>query len=254
MLLEREVTLPAATERDLDRVLGYEMDRFTPFAAGDVYWACGPVTRDRARSRISFRLSVVPKLAIAPVVEALRSAGRAPAALLVAMDGALRRLSLNPEGPVLTRHGPVAVAACACVLLAVVAAALPIVMEARALSALEARIERGRPALAEVEGLRRRIAASTAGADALLGEEARLGCVLCTVALLTDLLPDDAYLTALTLRQRQVTLSGQAGDAARLIPRLSASAAVSEVAFLSPVTRSGQGRGEQFSLRLTMAP
>jgi general secretion pathway protein L len=254
MLLEREVALPLAAERDLDRVLGYEMDRFTPFSAADVYWAHGPVRRDRAKGKLWFRLSVVPKTALARVVETLRLAGREPAALLVPVDGALRRMSLVAEGPASIRQGAVAVAAFACAVLAIVAAALPIVLQARALSAMEARIERLRPALAEVDGLRRRITASTAGSDALASEEARLGCVLCTVALLTDLLPDDTHLTALGLRQRQVTLSGQSGDAARLIPRLSADAAVSEVAFLSPVTRSGPSRAEQFSLRLVMAP
>jgi general secretion pathway protein L len=135
-----------------------------------------------------------------------------------------------------------------------VAVALPIATQLRALSRVETRIEQLRPVLAEVDGLRRRIAASTAGSDAMAAEEARLGCILCTIALLTDLLPDDTHLTAMSMRQRQVTLSGQSADAARLIPRLSADAALSEVAFLAPVTRMGTGRAEQFSLRLVAAP
>jgi general secretion pathway protein L len=78
MLLEREVALPLAAERDLDRVLGYEMDRFTPFSAADVHWARGAVRRDRTKGQIRFRLSMVPKQAIASTLEALRMAGRPP--------------------------------------------------------------------------------------------------------------------------------------------------------------------------------
>ena len=254
MLLEREAALPLAAERDLDRVLGYEMDRFTPFSAADVHWARGPVRRDRVKGQIWFRLSVVPKLALAPALEALRAAGRAPDGLLVPAGDAVRRIGLTAAHPATLRRRAVGVAAAACAVLALVAVALPIAAEARALARVEARIERLRPVLAEVDGLRRRLAASTVGSDTLAAEEARLGCVLCTIALLTHLLPDDTHLTAMSIRQRQVTLSGQSGDAARLIPRLSGDAAVSEVAFLAPVTRTGPNRAEQFSLRLVAAP
>ena len=254
MLLEREAALPLAAERDLDRVLGYEMDRFTPFSAADVHWARGPVRRDRVKGQIWFRLSVVPKLALATALEALRAAGRAPDGLLVPAGDAVRRIGLTAAHPATLRRRAVGVAAAACAVLALVAVALPIAAEARALARVEARIERLRPVLAEVDGLRRRLAASTVGSDTLAAEEARLGCVLCTIALLTHLLPDDTHLTAMSIRQRQVTLSGQSGDAARLIPRLSGDAAVSEVAFLAPVTRTGPNRAEQFSLRLVAAP
>jgi general secretion pathway protein L len=254
MLLEREAALPLAAERDLDRVLGYEMDRFTPFSAADVHWARGPVRRDRVKGQIWFRLSVVPKLALASALEALRAAGRAPDGLLVPAGDAVRRIDLTAAQPATLRRRAVAVAAGACAVLVLVAVALPIASQARALARVEARIERLRPAIAEVDGLRRRLAATTAGSDALAAEETRLGCVLCTIALLTDLLPDDTFLTAMSIRQRQVTLSGQSGDAARLIPLLSGEGALGEVAFLAPVTRTGPNRAEQFSLRLVAAP
>ena len=49
MLLEREVSLPLAAERDAYNVVGFEMDRFTPFAVNDVFWDTIPLRRDRAR-------------------------------------------------------------------------------------------------------------------------------------------------------------------------------------------------------------
>ena len=178
----------------------------------------------------------------------LKGDGHVPA---LGLGGLGVDIDLTAAQPATLRRRAVAVAAGACAVLVLVAVALPIASQARALARVEARIERLRPAIAEVDGLRRRLAATTAGSDALAAEETRLGCVLCTIALLTDLLPDDTFLTAMSIRQRQVTLSGQSGDAARLIPLLSGEGALGEVAFLAPVTRTGPNRAEQFSLPVT---
>src|SRR5271166_1041544 len=51
VLLERLVVLPLAAERNLERVLGYEIDRLTPFAATNVVWRATVVQRDRAQGR-----------------------------------------------------------------------------------------------------------------------------------------------------------------------------------------------------------
>src|SRR5688572_14780902 len=46
--LVRRVTMPAATEENLGTVLGFEMDRLTPFPAEDVYYDYRVVGRDAA--------------------------------------------------------------------------------------------------------------------------------------------------------------------------------------------------------------
>src|SRR6516165_809933 len=37
-VLGKTLTLPLAAERELDQVLGFEMDRETPFKAEEIYW------------------------------------------------------------------------------------------------------------------------------------------------------------------------------------------------------------------------
>ena len=59
-VLERSVTLPLAAERDLERVLGYEMERLTPFTAAEVFWGFATEERDRARARLALRLTHRP--------------------------------------------------------------------------------------------------------------------------------------------------------------------------------------------------
>ena len=253
-LLERVVTLPLAAERELSRVLAYEFDRFTPFAAADVYWSWTILRHDRARRELRVRLSMVPKAGLATIVALLEASGQPPTGLRVAAEGEPRRIGLAAEERGAGRAGRWAVrtTAALCVVLALVAGGLPIVLPLRALARIDAEIERLRPQLAEVEALRRRIANRTGGEDVLATEAARLGSALAAIATLTDILPDDTHLIALTLRQRRVTLNGQSGDAARLIPRLSADPTVRDVSFLAPVTRVDASRAELFSLRLDL--
>ena len=64
---------------------------------------------------------------------------------------------------------------------------------------------------------------------------------------LTELLPNDAWLTMLSLDTKGVELTGQAQAAASLIPLLENSPRLERVEFSSPVTR-GRDR-EQFRIR-----
>lgn len=64
---------------------------------------------------------------------------------------------------------------------------------------------------------------------------------------LTDLLPSDVWLTALTLEQKGAELVGQAATASNLIPLLEESPRLQRVEFASPVTR-GRDK-EQFRIK-----
>ncbi len=261
MLLERDVTLPLAAGRDLDRVLGYEMNRLTPFAATEVFWARQVVRQDAAQGRLHVRLSLVPRAGLDAAIALLRAAGRDPTGLRApTADGEVRRIGLEPAvaGGGRGRRRAFAAAAVLCAMLGLVAAGLPLVRQSRALAAVERRIERLRPEVAEATALRGRLASRTTGAELLAAEAGRLGNALQAIATLTAGLPDDTYLTALTLRQRRLTIAGQSADAANLIPLLSADPALRDVSFLSPVTRaerSGErGSAELFSIRLELGP
>ena len=54
--LRKEITLPLAAEGDLDTLLGYEMDRETPFAKDEVYWGYRMRRRDVAHGRLEIDL------------------------------------------------------------------------------------------------------------------------------------------------------------------------------------------------------
>ena len=62
-------------------------------------------------------------------------------------------------------------------------------------------------------------------------------------------MPDDSYLSDLTLRQGVLTISGQSPGAAKLIPAISSDPAFSAPAFAAPVTRIEGQNTDLFSIR-----
>ena len=77
-VLGKTVTLPLAAERELDQVLGFEMDRETPFKAEEIYWNHRIEGTDRQNGRLSVRLVLVPKVNLAPLLTALGQSGIRP--------------------------------------------------------------------------------------------------------------------------------------------------------------------------------
>ncbi|MBI4246330.1 MAG: PilN domain-containing protein, partial [Candidatus Rokubacteria bacterium] len=137
--------------------------------------------------------------------------------------------------------------AAATVLLAIGALLAPGWRDTRALAAVDARIAQLDPevraveqVLREVERKRRLLAAAEAASAASVRP-------LPVLQEVTELLPNDAWLTTIALDPKGVELTGQAAAAAALIPLLENSPRFERVEFASPVTR-GRDR-EQFRIR-----
>jgi len=252
--LERSVTLPLAAERDPERVLGYEMERLTPFTADEVFWGFGVEQRDRARSRLVLRLTVVPRAAVAPLIQLLASHGGRPDLLEAATPDGVRGIRLVHAGAKtrqawLSTRG-LAVAAAA---LAVLVLASPFLRQSLELGDLQDRLDSMAPHIRQAEQLRRQISGAGAGGDAVAAETRRVGDTLEALAAITEILPDDSYLTEFTMRERKMTLSGLSASAPRLISGLSADPRIKNPAFTAPVTRSETNHNDVFSIRAELA-
>ncbi len=256
VMLEREVVLPLAAERDLQQVLDYAMDRNTPFASSEVFWTWVNERRDLSRGRLHVRLFVVPKSGLQPVLAGLERAGVAATLLEATLRfGAPRLIDLRHATPARERWlwRGVTAAGIACSLLAVTASVLPFVLQSAERSAIEQRLAQIGPRIAQVEALRRDIAATAAGTDVFAAERARVGNTLEVLAAVTELLPDDTFLAQLTLHGGKLEMDGQSGAAARLITALSADPVIRNPAFAAAVTRQANGTDE-FSIRAEVAP
>lgn len=250
-LLQREVTVPLAAEGALERVLGYEMDRLTPFAAADVFFTWSVLRRDREAGRLRLLLSVVPKAPLAPLLAWLAERGAGPQAI----EAGGLRIPLSQARSTAERRERrlLGLAGGACAVLALLAVLLPFALQSVAASRLAGRMGALAPSVATAQALRGRIAGSSAGSQLLDGERRRLGDTLAVLAAVTDVVPDNSYLTDLTLRDGQLTISGQSPGAAALLTAMSGRAAFSTPAFAAPVTRIEGQNTDLFSIRAGVA-
>jgi general secretion pathway protein L len=253
-LLERDVVLPLAVERDLARVLQYDMDKWTPFAAQDIAWSWKITRRDHQQARLHVQLALVQKTLWEPLVAALGLVGIQVAALEFAGPPPRRIALPHATATQAARRRLLTATGALCCVLAVAAIAVPFVRQSLARDAVEARIAALRIPAARVQALRQRVTGSSTANGIVAAERARSGDMLQILADITDLLPDDTFLTDLSVQARQITLAGQSAAAARLIPALSATSAIRDATFAAPVTRSATGATDSFSIRAQVAP
>jgi general secretion pathway protein L len=254
-LLERSVVLPLAAERDIDRVVTYDMDRLTPFSADEVFWSCEVEHRDRAAGRLQARLSLVPRAALQALISALSQMGlRANTIETLAGGDTRRQIPCDDARPARPGRRATAFAAVVTGALAVAAIVTPFAMQSIVRADVDARVEALQPQAAEAAALRRRIASATSGADAIAAERARTADTLQVLAAVTDILPDDTVLSDFSLNQGKLGIGGQSVAAAGLIPALAAHPMIRNPSFAAPVTRTQDGRADAFVIRAEFGP
>ena len=74
------------------------------------------------------------------------------------------------------------------------------------------------------------------------------------MAAVTGALPDNSFLTELTLNHGKLEIAGQSAAAAALLAALSAYPILTNVAFSAPVVRNAGGQADLFSIQSDVAP
>jgi general secretion pathway protein L len=256
-VLGKTLTLPLAAERELNQVLGFEMDRETPFKPEEIYWNHRIEGTDRQTGRLSVRLVLLPKANLAPLLTALGRFGIRPRRAEIA-DGpdAGAYLPLEGDGG-RVRHPSNRLmwsAAVCCAVLGLAVVVTPFVRQGIALASLEQQIAVGRTAATEADSLRQEIDRLAGSADFIEGERDKAGRPLVVLAAATRVLPDDTYLTEMELQKRKVTLTGRSAAAARLIGPLAADGTFRNPGFTAPVTRVEALHTELFTINSEVAP
>jgi general secretion pathway protein L len=235
--LLRRVALPLAAAPRLAEVLALDMDRQTPFRAGEVVFAARILSRDRTARLVHAALCVAPVRAL---VEARELAARVGLPLAYAGPRAeppwIDNLAVQHAPG--TGRAARALAALALVL-ALAALSVPALHAEARQQAVATELAAARATLRghEARSENRDAAVLAPGALAALGPSATL-----VVAALTDALPDDAVLRRLVLRDGKLEIIGSSADAAALVRLLSAAEGQSQVEFRAPLIRADGGR------------
>jgi general secretion pathway protein L len=259
-VLRRRIELPLAAAENLREVLGFEMDRLTPFKAEDVAYDFRVAATDREAQRMSVELAVAPRAVIDEAVRVVNAVGLAPDRVAAAPrdSGDEDAPSFNLLAPEATSgrrllprlNGVLALAVC--VLLAALAL-WPLQRKEAQLADLEARLAETRAAAAASEELRRRIDAALKRNSFLAERRQATPLAVAVLADLTQRLADDTWLVQLHVGGGEASLSGYAPSAAALIPALEASALLDSVRFDAPVMPDPRVGRERFNLSARIA-
>ncbi|TFH50537.1 MAG: hypothetical protein E4H01_02130 [Lysobacterales bacterium] len=248
-LLTKQIQLPLAAEENLRQVLGFEMQRQTPFRAEQVYFNYRIAARRPGSQQLAVQLSVVPRSVIEGVLDLLGDWNLVPAQAeskadwdesvfaFVAGDAAERRSSTLQRGLLVLN-----------LVLLIAVVAVPLVQQQRYLDRLRARLDVVHATAATASELQLRIDRHQARSRYLFAQKTGQPASVELLEELSGRLPDDTWLFRVEIRDGTIHLQGTSTTASALIAELEGSHFLENVRFASPVTQDGASGRERFHL------
>lgn len=241
-VLRRVLPLPAAARDNLRSVLGFELDRQTPFRPDQVEFDFRVLPHPRDAATIPVELVLLPKSRLDAELGIVGPVAETLSAIDVA-DGEGDRLRVNllpverrtQQRPiVLLANLGLGLFAALCLVLAM---GKLLDSRAEAVERLEAEVEAQRESARRVAALRRSVEDAVEAANFLAVQKASQPSMVVLLQELTSLLPDDTYLTQFSARGGDLELRLLSDQAARLVEILEASDRLRDVALAGQLQR-----------------
>lgn len=252
-LLVTDVALPPAAAENLGEVLGFEMDRFTPFTAAEVIYGFRPLKATPESVRV--RLALLPRRRIAPLLSGLARTGVAIDALVPLRDDApplvhgLDRAGGGPDRKARTRWLLSATAAA----LALLALYLPFHLKAARLADAQTRLAALKRDAMELRQLEDRLDEALRGARAVTKRKAEEPLTLDVLAEVTRVLPETAWAYRFDRSGAELTVQGEAEAATELLGRFEASPMFHDAAFRATVQRNAATGRDRYQIVTAIA-
>lgn len=258
-VLRRVVDLPAAAAENLREVLGFEMDRQTPFKAEEVCFDFRISGHDTQLKRIKVDLVVVPREV---AVRVMRLADAWGIDLdLVDMGGKttredqlfdlLPRSSRAERGRLRRRLIFASGVLCAAMLSA--AAYLPLQTKYDDLASLDDLLARARADAGKVDEMRQQVENLTTRSRFVVDLKGKQRTATEVLNEVSRLLPDTTWVLKFGVRNSRLNVSGYSAKPSALIGLLEDSEMFASVRFSSPVTMDQKVGLERFNLTATIS-
>ncbi len=257
MVLQKRVSYPQATEENLQGMVGFDLDRQTPFAADQVYFHARVVERDAQRGTIDVELTAIPRAALRDLLQFLRAAGSRVLAIGLAGDRGNPRIDLLPVEDRtprrLTRAQKINLGLLgAAILLLLLALWVPILQKREAVKALIPEVGK---AESEAE-ISRRVESEYSrliGQYKFLTEKKYANyTAMEVVEEISKLTPDTAWLRQMDIKTnakaRELQLQGEAASASKMIELLEQSPLLQNTTQRAQTTRGQLPNTESFNV------
>lgn len=258
-VLRRVLTLPAAALDNLRTVLGFELDRQTPFKPDQVVFDSRVLAHDPGARQVPVELALTPRDRLQQALEGIGAlAGTLDAVDVRGADGQALGYNFLPSEQ---RHARANVwlwinlgLVAASVLLLFLAMGRLLDNRADAIESLRQASEAAHDEARSVARMRSTLEDAATAANFLAVEKARQPSAVLLLDELSRLLPDDTWLERLNFSRGEVTLSGQSGQAPRLVEILQASQLLRDPALSGPIQPDSRTRKDRFNITLGYGP
>lgn len=261
-LLKTRLDLPLAAQANLDQVMGYELDRYTPFAAAQCYFVAQVLGKNAAGNRLHVALLFISKLKLLHHCKALAEMGLSVDIVAHAND--VERFRTNTYKPPYNflpaqyrnqrqdlRRLKRFMAICFLVLTSI-AAGLPFWSQQNSLNTLQQQVSMAKKQAHEVEDIRAETTGLLRAEQQIVTLKQQAPVILDVVEQLSKLLPKDTWLSSFEYREGKFVLRGLSASASGLINLLEESPLFKQAMMVSPVIRDAQHALDQFQLETTL--
>jgi general secretion pathway protein L len=254
--LQRQVELPIAAEDHLTSIAANELERWTPWRPDQAVFSVQVLERVQAAGMLVVELTAVPRFVFSQAAELLKENGLTLIGVLRERQGQAGQFieveSESRSSSAGFRRWKIAGLAATCGIIALLALAF-----AQKLFAIHSLKERLIEIAEDVEATQKLVAETkTLAYRARYADEIKQTRASPIVVLntLSQILPDDCWLQALSLEGDKLTVQGHAKDALSLLPLLNSSGRFRDVKFDSEVVSDPDAGSETFNLSATALP
>lgn len=255
--LRRTLLLPLAARANLEQVVGFELDRQTPFQPAQVYYGVREPGGAAPAGRLQVELVAVTRSTLDPLLASLRASGIVIDAVDLGREAGRLGVNLLPAGqrprhtrPRLRLNLGLALASVALLFLVL---AQWLHNRETALLQMRSEVESMRGEAQQVASLRAQLQDSTGAAGFLAQRKKNSVGMLSLLREATERLPDSAWLERLSVDSSgQIGMQGQATQAAKLLDALKDSPLITHASFQGSIQPDPVTGKERFYLNAQM--
>ena len=260
--IQKELSLPAAAKENLYQVVAYELDRYTPFKAEQVYFAVKLLDGVNEPGLIRVMLILTTREVLDGLYEDIKAMGLSP--LFADYEGSANNLDslydsynllperLRQKTAKMPRIIHSALITLTCLLLVAVIA-MPVWFEYQTVNALQLKADTLEKDAKKVKALQSEIDAVIDETRQLIEEKSATPEVIVMLNTLSSLIKDDTWLSYLQYSDGHLQIQGESPAASSLIAVLEASELFVNARFASPLTQDSISKLERFQITVDVA-
>ncbi|MET0009917.1 MAG: PilN domain-containing protein [Candidatus Thiodiazotropha sp. 6PLUC9] len=253
LLLIRQVRLPLAAKRNLVNVVGYEMDRLSPFEADEVYFHFTPMEQNEKGGWLEGCLIVAQKSRLDPWYQLLSELGIAVEKVTLTGESQPLTLKSREAGMTQSRTGVSTFLWAAVAALFIVAMGSMVWQQRQIAIDLQQKMQTAREQATESMKIEEKLSQRRQAVGMVSAQKQEYLAMSDLLLELTRLIPPGSWLQRVNVASENLVVTGLSDQASELIALLEASPWFESVRFKSPVVRDRRSGKEKFDLAMKLS-